>query len=82
MWDLALEARLDKNTTIYVSPIDEFLYRAYVDQGTLGGIDGYFIMRNTRTDGYDHFDILAKAPSQEAASVLFNLIVRHHSSTV
>lgn len=75
MWDFALEAKLDSETTLYVSPIDQVLYRSHVESDNLGGEDGYFIMRNTRRDGRDCFDVLAKASTLDAARALFDLIV-------
>ena len=75
MWDFALEARLDAETTIYVSPIDDVLYRSHVETDNVGGRDGYFIMRNTRRDGLDRFDVLAKAVTLDAAQSLFDMIV-------
>jgi hypothetical protein len=75
MWENALEAKLDDETTIYVSPIDDVLYRSHVEEDNLGGRQGYFIMRNVRRDGADRFDVLAKAVTLDTAEALFELIV-------
>ncbi len=70
MDDLALMATLDDSSTLYVTALDSEAYAEHVD-GDLGGVDGYFVIRETDTT----FEVLAKAPSRAAAGDLFDLIV-------
>jgi hypothetical protein len=71
MDDLALVATLDDSSTLYVTPLDAQAYSEHVESDRLGGSDGYFVVRETATT----FEVLAKAPSFEAAGDLFDLIV-------
>jgi hypothetical protein len=75
MDDLVLSARIDESTTLYISPIDEDTYAEHVESDNLGGGSGYFVLRATRVGTREKMDILAKAESLEAASVLFDMIV-------
>lgn len=74
MIDLMLRADLEDHSTIHVSPLAPETYNSYVESDNLGGHSGYFILRTIRTDGQEAFEILAKAPTFEAASDLFDLI--------
>lgn len=74
MEDIVLKADLDDSTSLYVSPVDQQTYEEHVDNDVLGGLDGYFIFRSRRT-GYPRLEILAKAPTFEMASELFDMIV-------
>jgi hypothetical protein len=71
MDDLALVATLDDSSTLYVTPLDSQAYAEHVEGDRLGGADGYFVVRETAST----FEVLAKAPSFEAAGDLFDLIV-------
>ena len=71
MDDLTLTATLDDSSTLYVTPLDALAYSEHVEDDRLGGADGYFVIRETATS----FEVLAKAPSFEAAGSLFDLIV-------
>lgn len=70
-----LKADLDENTTIHVSPIARQTYEDYIEADNLGGHFGYFIMRTIRRTDGESFEVLAKAPSFEAAGDLFDMIV-------
>ena len=76
MEDLVLQAKLDDVTTIYVSPIAPETYAEYVDSDNLGGDAGYFVMRSINLNHSQRFEVLAKAPSMDAAADLFDLIVQ------
>jgi hypothetical protein len=75
MEDMVLKAKLDDTTTVYVSPIAPETYAEYVDGDVLGGDAGYFLLRSLVQGNSERFEILAKAPSFDAASDLFDLIV-------
>ena len=70
-----LQARLDEQTTLTVSPIDEQTYAEYVGDENLGGSAGYFVLRTSKTKAGPRFEVLAKAPTFEAAGQLFDMIV-------
>jgi hypothetical protein len=74
MDDIVLKTDLDGSTSLYVSPISRQTYDEHVDDDSLGGERGYFVMRS-RSIGGQRLEVLAKAPSLEAAEILFNLIV-------
>lgn len=71
MDDLILSADIDRETTLYISPIDSTTYEEHDEDGVLGGENGYFILRA----GADRLEVLAKSPSFEAASEIFDMIV-------
>lgn len=73
MDDVVLALDLDDSTRLYVSPISRQTYCEQVEGNTLGGEQGYFVMRS-RSNGMKRLEILAKAPSLEAAEQLFDLI--------
>lgn len=77
-----LEARLDDYTTLTVSPIDEESYAEFVGDDTLGGCHGYFLLKSSRTNLGFVCEVLAKAPSFEAAQTVFDMIVRGHRLAV
>jgi hypothetical protein len=79
MDDVILRAAIDSETTLYVSPISPETYEEHFEQDTLGGGNGYFVMRSRKSGMFETLDILAKAPSFEAAGDLFDLIVNRHS---
>ena len=80
MDDLVLKAEIADGSMLYVSPISRQTYAEHVDEDTLGGGDGYFVIRTTRrSDRAEQFEVLAKAPSFSAASDLFDLIVGFRS---
>lgn len=70
MDDVTLVAKLDEETTIYVSPMHDLTYREFVENDTLGGSSGYFI---TRERG-KQYEVLAKATNLDAAREIFALI--------
>lgn len=76
MDDLMLSAMIDENTTLRVSPIAPETYQECVDEDTLGGGDGYFLLLTRRSAGASHLEVLAKAKSFDSAEALFNMIVR------
>ena len=75
MDDLILSADIDDETTLYISPIDSTTYEECDDDGILGGEHGYFILRSTP----NAMEVLAKSPSFEAASEIFDMIVARKS---
>lgn len=75
MDDLALVAQLGDGSTLYVSPVDSATYKECVEYDTLGGADGYFIVRAVPMGKRTRLDVLAKAATFEAASCLFDLVV-------
>lgn len=75
MDDVILKAKLDSETTLYVSPIAPETYDEHIDEDNLGGGTGYFVLRGKRIGPREHLEILAKAPTFEAAGDLFDMIV-------
>ena len=74
MEDMILMAQLDDSTSLYVSPISRQTYVEHIEDDSLGGERGYFVMRS-RSRGDTRLEVLAKASSLDAAEELFNLIV-------
>jgi len=72
MDDLTLSAKIGDEYTLYVSPIHLETYKEFVSDDNLGGASGYFVLRSTARG----LEVLAKAPTFEAASSLFDMIVR------
>ena len=70
MDDVTLIAKLDAETTVYVSPMHDYTYKEFVENDTLGGSSGYFV---TRERG-NCYEVLAKAASLDAAREIFALI--------
>lgn len=70
MEDISLVAKIDENTTIYVSPMHETTYSEFVDRDNLGGPGGYFIARQRRGE----FQILAKAANLDTAREIFAML--------
>lgn len=70
-----LRANVDEHTTITISPIDDETYAECLEEDTLGGNAGYFIIRSSQRETEARFEVLAKASSFEAAGILFNMIV-------
>jgi hypothetical protein len=75
MEDLMLSARIDENTTLRVSPIAPQTYLECIDEDTLGGDRGYFVLLSRKNTNQKSPEILAKAPNFDAAEALFDLIV-------
>jgi hypothetical protein len=75
MEDIILQANIDENTTVYVSPLARQTYAEYAGEGALGGGEGYFVTRASGRGADRSFEILAKALSVEAAGDLFDMIV-------
>lgn len=73
MDDIVLRADLDDSSQLYVSPISRHTYDAHIDGDNLGGATGYFVLRS-RSAGTTRLEVLAKAPTLEAAEALFDLI--------
>ena len=70
MDEVTLIAKLDNDTTLYVSPVHDQTYREFVDANNLGGSGGYFIAR----ERCNQFEILAKAASLDAAREIFGML--------
>ena len=79
MEDVILRAAIDSETTLYVAPISPETYEEHFERDTLGGGNGYFVMRSRKSGLRETLEILAKASSVEAASDLFDLIVARRS---
>ena len=75
MDDLMLSAEIGENTMLCVAPIERETYAEYVDDDTLGGSEGYFLVRTRRCPVSPSVEVLAKLPNFEAAMVVFDLIV-------
>lgn len=76
MEDLMLSAKIDEHTTLRVSPIAPETYQECIDEDTLGGGDGYFVLLSRKGSNQTFPEILAKAKNFESAEALFNMIVR------
>lgn len=74
MEDIVLRADIDGATALYVSPISRRTYDEHIHDNVLGNERGYFVIRS-RSTGVSRLEVLAKAPSLEAAEALFDLIV-------
>jgi len=74
MDDIVLKAELDESTSLYISPISRETYAEHIQDDNLGGAGGYFVLRSRRT-GAQRLEVLAKVPTLEAASDLFDMIV-------
>lgn len=74
MEDVVLRTDLDDSTSLYVSPLSRQTYEEHVEVDNLGGPQGYFVVRS-RSFGDNRLEVLAKAPTFEAAEALFDLIV-------
>ena len=70
MDDVTLIAKLDAETTVYVSPMHDHTYQEFVENDTLGGSSGYFVTRQRGS----RYEVLAKAASLDAAREIFALI--------
>lgn len=70
MDDVTLVAKLDADTTVYVSPMHDQTYQEFVENDTLGGSLGYFVTRQR----HDQYEVLAKAANLDAAREIFALI--------
>ena len=70
MDDVTLVAKLDADTTVYVSPMHDHTYQEFVENDTLGGSGGYFITR----ERHNQYEVLAKAANLDAAREIFALI--------
>jgi hypothetical protein len=77
MDDLVLVATLDDSSKLYVTLLHPRTYSEHVESDVLGGGDGYFLVRETSST----FEILAKAPSFEAAGTIFDLITAQRRPT-
>lgn len=72
---MILKTEIDSHTTLYVSPISPETYLEQVEDDNLGGGSGYFVLRECRIGLRGHLEVLAKAPSFEAAGTLFDMFV-------
>ena len=70
MDEISLVAKLDSETTLYVSPMHDQTYFEFVEDDNLGGSGGYFIARERK----NCFEILAKAADIDAARELFGML--------
>ena len=75
MDDLILEAQIDAYTKLIISPIAPETYSEYVDDDTVGGPDGYFVLKAAERGPGPHLEVLAKVCSVEAAERLLDLIL-------
>lgn len=78
MEDLVLSARIDEYTILRVSPIAPETYREGMEEDTLGGGDGYFVILSRSGPLRSSPEILAKAKNFESAEALFNIISQRH----
>lgn len=70
MDEITLVAKLDDDTTLYVSPMHDQTYSEFVEDDNLGGSGGYFIARERK----NQFEILAKAANLDAAREIFGML--------
>lgn len=70
MDEITLVAKLDNDTTLYVSPMHDQTYSEFVENDNLGGSGGYFIARERG----NQFEILAKATNLDAAREIFGML--------
>lgn len=70
MYDITLVAKLDNDTTLYVSPMHDQTYSEFFEGDNLGGSGGYFIARERN----NQFEILAKATNLDAAREIFAML--------
>ena len=70
MDEITLVAKIDSDTTVYVSPMHDQTYSEFVENDNLGGSGGYFIARERR----NQFEILAKATDLDAAREIFGML--------
>jgi hypothetical protein len=70
MDDITLVAKIDNDTTLYVSPMHDQTYCEFVENDNLGGSGGYFIAR----ERFNQFEILAKAANFDAAREIFGML--------
>lgn len=70
MDEITLVAKLDNDTTVYVSPMHDQTYSEFVENDNLGGSGGYFIARERS----NQFEILAKATDLDAAREIFGML--------
>ena len=75
MEEIVLTTTLDDSSRLYISPIDRETYAEHVIDDNLGGDDGYFVLVS-RKGKHPALEVLAKAPTLDAAKALFDLIVR------
>ncbi|MEM9086808.1 MAG: hypothetical protein AAGB23_12860 [Pseudomonadota bacterium] len=74
MDDLVLSAEIDSETTLRVSPIAPETFSEYIEEDTVGGNAGYFVLLSRRGANQQTTEILAKAPDFNAAETLFDII--------
>lgn len=77
MDDITLVAKLDSDTTLYVSPMHDQTYSEFVEADNLGGSGGYFVARERK----DQFEILAKATDIDAAREIFAMLTSPQLTT-
>ena len=76
MDDITLVAKLDNDTTLYVSPMHDQIYCEFVESDNLGGPGSYFIAR----ERCNQFEILAKATNLDAAHEIFGMLTAARSA--
>jgi len=76
MDEISLVAKIDNNTTIYVSPIHCQTYAEFVENDNLGGAIGYFIARERK----NKFEVLAKATCIDSAREIFGMLTAKAAS--
>lgn len=77
MDDITLVAKIDNETTLYVSPMHDQTYDEFVEDDNLGGSRGYFITRERK----NQFEILAKAANLDAAREIFAMLTAFRPAT-
>jgi len=76
MSDISLVAKIDDETTIYVSHVHCQTYGEFVENDNLGGSTGYFIARERKKQ----FEILAKATCIDSAREIFGMLTAKSAS--
>ena len=74
MEDIVLKARIGEGAYLYISPISRETYDDQIQDDDLGGDNGYFVLRSHRSGGR-RLEVLAKAPTLDAANAIFDIIV-------
>lgn len=70
MEDISLVAKIDDDTTVYVSPVHDQTYAEFVERNNLGGPVGYFIARQRRGT----YEVLGKATNLDTAREIFSML--------
>lgn len=82
MDDLVLSAQIDGETTLRVSPIAPETFSECLEEDTVGGNTGYFVLLSRRGANRLSTEILAKAPDFNAAETLFDIIIASRTKAI